>query len=217
MASKNKKGLILIIGGLLLIVAALFLVGYNLLEENNASRAANDVATQLTEKIQAQQQQNQDDGESSGTNQENIPIVLPDYVINPDMEMPVETIDGRDYIGVLEVPAYDLTLPVIADWSYSALKVAPCRYTGSAYKGNFVIAGHNYRAHFSYVKNLQPGDRVIFTDMAGNIFTYKVVLNETLQPKEVEEMTGGGWDLSLFTCNYSGNARVTIRCEKVET
>lgn len=217
MASKHKKGLILIIGGLLLIVAALFLVGYNLWEEARASQSANDVATQLTEKIQAQQKENQKSGEGSAEDpQENAPVVLPDYVLNPDMEMPVETIDGRDYIGVLEVPSYNLVLPVISEWSYPALKVAPCRYSGSAYKDNFVIAGHNYRAHFSNVKRLNPGDTVIFTDMAGNVFTYKVVFSETLQPDEVEEMNSGGWDLSLFTCNYGGSARVTIRCEKVE-
>lgn len=222
MANKGKaqkKGWILITGGLLLIVAALFLVGYNLWEENQAMQSSNVVVTQLTDKIHAQIQEKETAEDQTTTGESgNLPVEpsLPDYVLNPDMEMPVETIDGRDYIGVLEVPSYNLVLPVISEWSYPSLKIAPCRYSGSVYKDNFVIAGHNYRAHFSNVKKLQPGDTVIFTDMEGNVFQYRVVLNETLQPREVEEMTSGDWDLSLFTCNYGGSARVTIRCEKIE-
>jgi len=26
-------------------------------------------------------------------------------------------------------------------------------------------------------------------------------------------MAAGEWDLTLFTCNYSGQSRVTVRCE----
>ena len=37
---------------------------------------------------------------------------------------------------------------------------------------------------------------------------------ETLAPTAVDEMTGGDWDLTLFTCTYSGQARVTVRCVK---
>ena len=50
-------------------------------------------------------------------------------------------------IGILEIPALDLNL-VISSWSYSSLRLAPCRYSGSAYKGDLVIAAHNYQSHF---------------------------------------------------------------------
>ena len=35
---------------------------------------------------------------------------------------------------------------------------------------------------------------------------------ETLSPFAIEEMTGGNWDLTLFTCTVGGQYRVTVRC-----
>lgn len=60
-----------------------------------------------------------------------------------------KTIDGIKYIGVLEVPELSLQLPVMSHWSLAGLKIAPGRYKGSVYKRNTIIAGHNYRSHFS--------------------------------------------------------------------
>lgn len=39
-----------------------------------------------------------------------------------------------------------------------------------------------------------------------------VSLVEILDETAVEEMTAGEWDLTLFTCNYDGRARITVRC-----
>ncbi|MCI6909376.1 MAG: sortase, partial [Clostridiales bacterium] len=73
---------------------------------------------------------------------------IPDYVLNPAMEMPETAVDGASYIGVLRIPALGLSLPVIGEWSDDGAKLAPCRYAGSAYTDDLVIAGHNYRTHF---------------------------------------------------------------------
>ena len=32
-------------------------------------------------------------------------VEIPDYVLNPNMSMPVKRIDGQNYIGILEIPA----------------------------------------------------------------------------------------------------------------
>ena len=47
--------------------------------------------------------------------------------------------------------------------------------------------------------------------MAGNVFIYKMVERETLNPTDIEEMKDGDWDLTLFTCTVGGKTRVTIR------
>ena len=141
---------------------------------------------------------------------------VPDYVLNPEMAMPEETIDGRNYIGVLDIPALELSLPIISEWSYDALQIAPCRYSGSAYLDNLVIAGHNYRSHFVSLPQLQPGDTVTFTDMDGNVFSYEVSSLETLSPYAVSDMTSGDWALTLFTCTVGGQSRLAIRCDHAE-
>ncbi len=140
---------------------------------------------------------------------------IPDYILNPDMEMPVETIDGRDFIGTLEIPSLNLNLPIISQWSYGNLRVAPCRYDGSAYKNDMILAAHNYPSHFGNLKYLKEGEYVIFTDADGNKFTYTAVVRETLMPTAVNEMLSkeeDDWDLTLFTCTVGGRSRVVVRC-----
>lgn len=213
---KNKKGFLLISIGLLLVAAALVLAAYNLYDESRASRSARQAAAQLEEFFPPEIPLDESAEPTEAPPQDMEELEIPDYVLNPKMDMPVQNIDGQDYIGVLRIPALDLELPVINEWSYPHLKIAPCRYEGSAYLGNLVLAGHNYRSHFGSLKNLTQGDTVTFTDMDGNIFTYEVAALETLQPTAVEDMTAGGWDLTLFTCTYGGQSRVTVRCERTE-
>ena len=96
------------------------------------------------------------------------------------------------------------------------MKTAPCRYSGSAYLNNLIICGHNYTSHFGTLKNLSEGDLATFTDMDGNVFTYKMVERETLLPTSIDAMESGEWDLTLFTCTVGGQSRVTIRFELEE-
>ena len=192
----SKRGKICTGIGLLLLAAALFLTAYNLWSDAKAGKTADTVLEQLTP-------------ESEGPG-------VPDYILDPKREMPEEEIDGQRYIGVLRIPALSLELPVISEWSYPSLQVAPCRYAGSAYLDDMVIAAHNYRSHFGYLKDLSQGDEVTFTDMDGNVFRYEVAEVETLSPFAIEEMTSGDWALTLFTCTVGGQSRVTVRCERTE-
>lgn len=99
-------------------------------------------------------------------------------------KMQTKTIDGIKYIGVLEVPELSLQLPVMSHWSLAGLKIAPGRYKGSVYKRNIIIAGHNYRSHFSRLKTLDIGSKIWFIDV----------------------------DMTLFTCTYGGQNRMALRC-----
>ncbi len=186
-------------GGVLMIAAALLLTLFNLWDEYRADRAAEQVLEQMTVLP-----------ENADTSEEQ---EIPDYLLNPDMEMPALEIDDHDYIGILDIPVLELTLPVMSEWSYPNLKIAPCRYAGTAYKNNLVIAAHNYSTHFGRIRDLAAGDRVTFTDADGNVFSYTVAEVQTLEPTAVEEMTDGGWALTLFTCTLGGRSRVTVRCD----
>ena len=194
---KANRGTVWINAGLLLIAAALFLSVYNEWESHEARDSARQVIAQLCDELPTEA------GE---------PTTLPDV----RREMPVKTIDGRDYIGVLSIPSLELELPVISQWDYPALKVAPCRYSGSLYQDNLIICAHNYASHFGKLKELQPGDIVLFTDMDEHVVTFQMVERETLNPMDAEGMEAGDWDLTLFTCTIDGQTRVTIRLERVE-
>ena len=208
--SRKQEGLLLITIGLLLIAAALFLVSYNLYDELRAEQSARQAVTQLDAYLPAEA------APEAPSDSARDRTVIPDYVLSPNMEMPVETINGIDFIGVLRIPALELELPIISEWNYPNLKTAPCRYSGSAYLNNLIICGHNYTSHFGTLKNLWEGDIATFTDIDGNVFIYKMVERETLNPTDIEGMESGNWDLTLFTCTVGGQSRVTIRFELEE-
>lgn len=203
----RPKGSRLIATGLLLIAAALFLAGYNVYEAYKAAELSESVLNELSDLMRS--------GVAEGLAGSGRDI--PDYVLNPNMDMPTKEVNGQEYIGVLRIDSLGLELPVMSAWSYPKLKVAPCRYSGSAYLDNLVIAAHNYTKHFGKLKNLTGGELVTFTDADGNVFTYEVALVETLQPTAVDEMQSSTWDLSLFTCTLGGSSRVTVRCEQIQS
>lgn len=200
---KSKRGTVWINLGLLL-AAALFLTVYNRMASYEAGETSRQVIEQLCETLPT---------ESAA---ETEAPAIPEYLLDAGREMPVQTIGGKDYIGVLTIPSLELELPVISQWDYPALKVAPCRYSGSLYQDNLIICAHNYASHFGKLKELQPGDTVLFTDMDEHVVTFQVVERETLNPMDTEGMEAGDWDLTLFTCTIGGQTRVTIRLERVE-
>lgn len=200
------KGKILTGAGLLLIAAALLLTVYNIRESDRAGAESEEMVVRM-ESLTA------DLPERLETEKKEL---VPEYKKNPEMEMPTVEVNGQECVGMIEIPALGLKLPVISEWSDAKLKKAPCRYSGSAYLKNMIIAGHNYRTHFSGIKRLNPGDSVVFTDADGNVFSYEVAEIETVGGYDIEKMEAGDWDLTLFTCTIGGQTRVTIRLERVE-
>ena len=190
--------------GLLLIAAALALAAYNVIDAQRAARSA----AQALEALSQTTAVSATDPEQASADD------APAYLADPEMPMPTVSFDGNDYIGRVDIPSLGLSLPVISEWSYPRLKIAPCRYTGSAYLDNLIIAAHNYSSHFGNLNRLNNGDTVTFTDVDGNQFTYAVSRIEDLPGTAIEEMQAGEWDLTLFTCTLGGRSRVTVRCER---
>ena len=192
--------------------AAVLLLVYNLWDGHRARESEEAI---LAEYLQENKKTSESPDASDKEGEQNIP----DYLLNPDMDMPEYTLKSLGdvaCIGILEIPALNLELPVISSWSYSSLRLAPCRYSGSAYKGDLVIAAHNYQSHFGGLRTLPEGSEVFFTDAVGNRFSYYVAVTEALTPWSVDDMTSGEWPLTLFTCTLDSQNRVTVRCEYSE-
>ena len=136
-----------------------------------------------------------------------------DVILDPDMDMPEVALDGLSCIGTIEIPSLDIKLPVTSTFNYSLMKQAPCRYSGSVYKGNMVIAAHNSWFHFGRLNTLKSGDAVIFTDASGNCFKYVVDAMDVVSPESIAEVTNGKWPLTLVTCTLDSQNRVVVRCK----
>lgn len=190
---KKTIGIICIIAGIAMVFLSIYLIGKNYYVEYNAGKSIDNVIPKLEEKIGSA---------DVGTD------------TLADVEETI--VDGHVYIGIIKVPSQNLELPIIKEWNYDNLEIAPCRFTGSYKSKDLVIAGHNYKRHFSKLKNLQKGDEIIFVAANGKDYIYRVSLVEVLEPKQVEYLINkekeNEWDLSLFTCTKSGAGRYVVRC-----
>lgn len=199
--------------GTALLIGALSLFLYNQNESDAAGEAAAQVMPVIVQRIQENvQEREESSGESSGYTGP-VPNTPLQFLTPEDKKMTETVIDGDAYIGYLSIPALSLELPVMADWSYSKLNKAPCRFTGTLRGEDLVIMAHNYWRHFGQLSELKLDDEVIFVDMDGVTTKYRVVATDILGPDAKEEMTSGEYDLTLFTCTYGGENRVTVRCD----
>ncbi|MGN0484358.1 MAG: sortase [Lachnospiraceae bacterium] len=204
---RTRRDSFFIGAGLLLLSAALLLTGYNVWDSYRAEKEAGKILSELESHLELRD--SEAEGYRTENNEENI-SESSSASDSPDSVF----IDGKEYIGVLEVPSLDLTLPVMRDWSYPRLRITPCRYKGSLSQDNMIIAGHNYVSHFGRLKELKEGDAIIFTDIYGTAHPYEVKYQETLEKDAIDQMEEGEWDITLFTCTLGGAQRVTVRCKK---
>ncbi len=189
---KKKIGIAFMISGLVFILFASALLLYNNYESKLAEERSKALMNSIADSVNQNQTQ-----------------------VDPfDEEMKVVEIDGYGYIGYLSVPALNRNLPVMSEWDYTRLKIAPCRYYGSTKTDNLVIAAHNYKSHFGYIGKLEHGDAVMFTDMDGNKKTYTVTSVEELKPTDTDKVKDTGDDLILYTCTYRGASRIVVRCSE---
>ena len=201
---KSKFGWIIMMAGLLCMAAALAVFLHNRFESQHAQTESAKIVAELSEQISAE----------SEAQSETFPTD------NPDRSMPELTVQDARYAGILAIPELDLELPVLASFDYDSLQVTPCLYSGTIYRKNMVIGAHNYDAHFGRISDLRIGSEVNFTDVENNTYHCEVVILEMLKPNQndilTEKQHENDWDITLFTCNYSGTERITVRCKIVK-
>ena len=200
--------------GAALILSALVLLLHNRYADARAGREAETllagveaaISSQADEPEETRRQETRPTGEENGTE--------PTATEALDPEMPVAMLEGYGYVGYVEIPALGLKLPVMSDWDYTRLEIAPCRQFGSSRKDDLVIAAHNFESHFGRLKEMSLGNTVTFTDMAGIVNTYRAEMIETLSPKDVEAVQNSGYDLVLYTCTRDGHQRLAVFCNR---
>jgi len=207
---RRRAGKLCLILGLILVFAAAGLTLYNILDGARAEKESAQIAKKLTDDLPDEL----DEPDDARNTLQQMSGAVPD--------MPTKWIDGYEYIGTLEINSLNLTLPVMADWDYTRLRISPCRYAGSYLTDDLVICGHNYARHFSPIKEIAIGAEVDFITVDGVRYSYIVANRETLMPTFVAQMiendknsgSTSDWDLTLFTCNPMGQTRCAVRCSR---
>ena len=134
-----------------------------------------------------------------------------------------------EIIGVLEIPAMELTMPVYlgASDAHLAAGAAVLGNTFAPIGGNStncVIAGHRGwkgADYFRHIDRLAVGDTVTLTNLWETL-TYTVADIQIIQPHEVDKIKiQQGRDLlTLLTCHpyaSGGRERYVVYCEKLPT
>lgn len=218
---KSIKGRLLIIIGAVLLLSALSLVFYN----NYRQKASNDemltILSQVSDKI-PQIEQPDNSNQSSSDNSHLIVnpddfsgdnSLQPEQNDNSNIEEPYIEVEQRQYIGILNIPSVGLEFPVMSDWTYDDLYDSPCRYSGSVATSDIIIAAHNYRYFFGPIDNLNSGDKLIFTAADGKVYTYSVITSEIINGDDANSLRDNSdeWDMTLFTCTWTGTSRLVVR------
>lgn len=219
----KKAGIVLLAAGAVLIGSALLLLFHNSAEDRTAGQEAERLLVDVKSAIAlrtsiAPPETDATDG-SDATPAQSVSDVPPetDAPAQTDApeEMPIVNLDGERYIGILDIPALNLSLPIMADWNETRLRRTPCRQFGSLTEDNLVIAGHNYRAHFARLRSLNAGDTVSFLDMNGVTHTFRVNNVQILPEDAVEAVQNSGYSLTLYTCTTGAESRVVVFCDRV--
>jgi sortase A len=202
---RTRRGRILRVLGLLLIVAALGVGGYvwwNLWGTGFAARAAqNDLRSEFEPRIDSRVQ----------------------------LEAPrVAKVPGNA-VAIIRIPKIEVDLVVVEGTSTESLKKGPGHYSDSAYPwddtGRVGVAGHRttYGAPFWSLNELRRGDRIVLATEYG-IFNYRVTRSVVTPPSGI--LPSGAYvlrqtnepTLVLTTCNprFSAAERLIVMADRVD-
>jgi len=128
-----------------------------------------------------------------------------------DNFMPVLSIDGTDYIGIIAVPAYKTELPVASVWNEKNSKRLVTRYCGTLQENNLVLGADNAYGLFDFSKEITKDDKVFFTDTEGIIYTYIVedVIRTTKLSSEKLAYDG----LTIFVRSKASKDVIIVYCK----
>ena len=162
----RKKSSFLTALGILLLLAALGLTAYNVMDslraETEARAIREEIARRMPETIAAAPAPRRDE---------------------TDLTMPVFEIGGYNYVGIVEIPSLNISLPVMDTWDDERLKISACLYRGNYKTDDMVICAHNYAQFFAPIRGIGMGEEVCFISAEGTVYRYSVTNRETLEPQ----------------------------------
>ena len=128
-----------------------------------------------------------------------------------DNTMSVLSIEGVNFVGILEMPSHGSALPVCADWG--AVSQYPCRLGGSVYDRTMQIGATSQKGQYDFYREVSVGDSVFFTDMEGNRFSYTVM--DIRYEKHADQAILQREDsaLTLFVKNVYALEYIVIFCD----
>jgi sortase A len=128
-----------------------------------------------------------------------------------DNTMSVLSVDGVDFVGIVELPRYGSVLPVYGNWGRTSQY--PCRFGGSIYDGSLQIGATTQKGQYSFYREISVGDTVIFTDVEGNRYIFQVAAMRYEKHIDQVALQRQEAALTLFVKNIYSFEYLIIFCE----
>jgi len=146
--------------------------------------------------------------------------ILPDgkqnmLEIYQNSSMPIIEIENEDYVALLEIPSFGITLPVADKWDGNKFFNVPSRFWGSSYDNTLIIGGTDIPQQFAFCDKIEHGAQVKVTDMTGGQFHYNVSCIERAKYAKSQWLAEEDWDLTLFCHDFYSMEYIAVRCTVV--
>lgn len=128
-----------------------------------------------------------------------------------DNTMAVLSVDGTDFVGILEMPRYESALPVCGSWGNP--DEYPCRFSGSVYDGSIQIGATSQKGQYDFYQEISVGDSLFFTDMEGNRYSYRVTQLHYADHADQTALQRETADLTLFIKNVYDFEYLILFCQ----
>ena len=128
-----------------------------------------------------------------------------------DNTMSTLSMDGIDFVGLLEIPRYGSVLPVCADWGIPAKY--PCQFYGSIYDRTMQIGGTSQKGQYDFYREIPVGDAIYFTEMEGNRYAYSVTDVRYEKSADQAALQRKDASLTLFIKNIYALDYIIIFCD----
>lgn len=128
-----------------------------------------------------------------------------------DNAMPIFSVEGTDFVGILEMPRYESVLPVCANWGH--LTKYPCQFNGSIYDCTMQIGATSQKGQYDFYHEISVGDTVFFTDMESNRYTYEVTNLRYEEHADQTTLSREEAALTLFIKNVYDFEYLIVSCD----
>ncbi len=130
-----------------------------------------------------------------------------------DMTMPAIKVQKDSYCGILQIPRYEVELPLLETWDPGKQALAPGRFTGSLYDGTLVIGASDQAGQMQCADRIEHGELLLITDMTGGRYSYTVKQILIKRHLPAQTLVTRDADLVLFVKNSFSLDYTVILCD----
>ncbi|MBQ9690519.1 MAG: hypothetical protein IJV62_00175 [Eggerthellaceae bacterium] len=127
-------------------------------------------------------------------------------------DLPLISIHGTSYLGILEIPSMDIELAVQARWANKGYDNALGATQGWLEDERLAIEGRTATGQFLKLDTIAVDEAVYFTDMTGTKKAYRVFAIDTYDDAITTEEDDRAWDLAISAPDVFGTLRVSVKC-----